>query len=52
MALVIAGRIVPLDRDDPPTLVFKGRVFIDDSGTIEAVTKSNAAAPTAEPQSR
>ena len=45
MALVLAGRIVPLDRDDP-NAVFKGRVFIDDSGTIEAVTKGNAAPPT------
>ncbi|HEX6107000.1 MAG TPA: hypothetical protein VFZ26_15540 [Gemmatimonadales bacterium] len=44
MALVIAGRIVPLDRDDP-TAVFKGRVFIDDSGTIERVTASGAAEP-------
>lgn len=44
MALVIAGRIVPLDRDDPAA-VFKGRVFIDDSGTIEQVTAGTAADP-------
>ena len=44
MALVIAGRIVPLDRSDPAA-VFKGRVFIDPSGNIERVTKGNGAAP-------
>src|SRR6478672_3452040 len=44
MALVIAGRIVPLNRSDPDA-VFKGRVFIDDSGTVEAVTSGNGAAP-------
>jgi len=44
MALVIAGRIAPLDRDHP-TAVFKGRVFIDDSGTIERVTSGSGAAP-------
>ena len=45
MALVIAGRIVPLDRADPDA-VFKGRVFLDDSGSIERVTAGNALAPT------
>lgn len=44
MALVVAGRVVPLDRSDPDA-VFKGRVFIDDSGTIELVTHSNAPFP-------
>ncbi len=44
MALVIHGRIVPLDRSDPDA-VFTGRVFIDDSGTVERVTAGNAAAP-------
>jgi 5-methylthioadenosine/S-adenosylhomocysteine deaminase len=44
MALVIKGRIAPLDRDDPDA-VFAGRVFIDDSGSIERVTRGNAAAP-------
>ena len=34
MALVIVGRIVPLDPADPDA-VFKGRVFLDDRGTIE-----------------
>jgi len=45
MALVIAGKIVPLDRADPDA-VFKGRVYVDDSGTIERVTSGNGAAPT------
>jgi hypothetical protein len=45
MALVIAGRIAPCDREDPDA-VFKGRVFIDDSGTIERVTRGNGPAPT------
>lgn len=44
MALVIAGRIVPLDRADPDA-VFTGRVFLDDSGTIERVTAGNAPSP-------
>lgn len=44
MALILAGRIVPLDRADP-NAVFKGRVFIDDSGTIQAVTSGDAPAP-------
>src|SRR5829696_2370854 len=44
MALVIRGRIVPLDRDKPDA-VFKGRVFIDPSGTIERVTSGTDAAP-------
>ena len=44
MALVIAGRIVPLNRSDPDA-VFKGRVFIDDSGTVEGVTAGAAAGP-------
>lgn len=45
MALIITGRIVPIDRNDPDA-VFKGRGFIDDSGTVERVTKDNAPAPT------
>jgi cytosine/adenosine deaminase-related metal-dependent hydrolase len=44
MALVISGKIVPLDRADPEA-VFKGRVFLDDSGSIERVTAGNAAGP-------
>ena len=45
MALVIAGKIVPLDRADPEA-VFKGRVYVNDSGSIERVTAGNAAPPT------
>ena len=44
MALVIAGRIVPLDGADPDA-VFQGRVYLDDSGMIERVTSGNAAVP-------
>jgi 5-methylthioadenosine/S-adenosylhomocysteine deaminase len=39
MALVIRGRLVPLQRDDP-SAVFKGSVYIDDDGRIEAVAPS------------
>src|SRR5262249_52921350 len=44
MALVIAGRVVPCDKNDPDA-VFAGRVFIDDGGTIERVVKGNGSAP-------
>ncbi len=44
MALVIAGRIVPLDRADPDA-EFQGRLFIDDSGTVDQITRGNAPAP-------
>ena len=44
MALVIAGRIVPLDRAKPDE-VFKGRVYLDNSGTIDGVRRAGAAAP-------
>jgi cytosine/adenosine deaminase-related metal-dependent hydrolase len=44
MRLVIAGRIVPLNETDPDA-VFHGRVYVDDSGTIERVTAGNEAAP-------
>ncbi len=44
MALVIHGRIVPLDRDDPGA-TFDGRVWIGDGGLIDAVTRGTAAAP-------
>ena len=44
MALVIAGRIVPLDRAKPDE-VFKGRVYLDNSGTIDSVRRAGAAAP-------
>jgi 5-methylthioadenosine/S-adenosylhomocysteine deaminase len=45
MALVISGRIVPLEAADPDA-VFQGRVYLDDNGTIERVTSGPAAAPT------
>ena len=39
MALILAGKIVPLDRTDPEA-VFKGCVFIDDdAGTIDSIVK-------------
>jgi cytosine/adenosine deaminase-related metal-dependent hydrolase len=44
MALVIAGRIVPLDPTDPEA-VFKGRVYLGDDGTIDRVTKGNGVLP-------
>jgi cytosine/adenosine deaminase-related metal-dependent hydrolase len=44
VALVLKGQIVPLDAADP-NAVFGGRVFIDDQGTIEAVTQGTAPAP-------
>ena len=44
MALIIAGRIVPLDPADPDA-VFKGRVFLDDRGTVERVTAGNGSLP-------
>ncbi len=44
MALVIAGRLAPLDRTDPDG-VFKGRVYLDDSGSIDNVTAGNAPVP-------
>lgn len=44
MALVVAGRVVPCDQNDPDA-VFAGRVFIDDDGAIEHVAKGNGSAP-------
>jgi 5-methylthioadenosine/S-adenosylhomocysteine deaminase len=44
MALVLAGRIVPLTEHDP-SAVFRGRVWLGDEGTIDAVTKANAKGP-------
>jgi hypothetical protein len=44
MALVIAGRIVSLDPADPDA-VFKGRVFLDDQGTVDRVTSGNGGIP-------
>ena len=45
MSLVIAGRLVPLDRADPDA-DFKGRVYIDDSGVVERIAHGSAPAPT------
>jgi len=42
--LIVAGRLVPLDRADPDA-VFRGRVYLNDSGTIEAVTAADAPVP-------
>jgi 5-methylthioadenosine/S-adenosylhomocysteine deaminase len=44
MGLVIAGRIVPLDPGDPDA-VFKGRVYVDDRGTIDSVAADGAPRP-------
>ncbi len=44
MALVIAGRVVPLAPDDPDA-VFEGRVYLGDDGLVNAVLPGNAAAP-------
>jgi 5-methylthioadenosine/S-adenosylhomocysteine deaminase len=44
MALVIAGRIVPMSSADP-SAVFAGRIYLGDDGLIDAVIAGNAAAP-------
>jgi 5-methylthioadenosine/S-adenosylhomocysteine deaminase len=44
MALVIEGRIVPLQKADPDA-AFDGRVYLDDHGTIERVTVGNGDVP-------
>jgi cytosine/adenosine deaminase-related metal-dependent hydrolase len=44
MALVIAGRIVPMAKSDP-SAVFAGRIYLGDDGLVDAVTTSPAAAP-------
>jgi cytosine/adenosine deaminase-related metal-dependent hydrolase len=41
---VIAGRIVPLDSGDPDA-IFKGRIYIDDNGTIDTVSADGKPAP-------
>lgn len=49
MALVLKGRIVPMaaDRSVAPddTAAFAGAVWIDDTGTVAAVTRGRAAGP-------
>lgn len=44
MPLVIAGRLVQMDPRAPDA-VFKGRVYLDDSGTVDRVTPVNAPPP-------
>src|SRR5216683_2257608 len=44
MALVIAGRIVPMNNIDP-SAVFAGRIYLGDDGFVEAVTAGTAPAP-------
>ncbi len=44
MALVIAGRIIPMSSTDP-SAVFAGRIYLGDDGFVEAVTTGTAAAP-------
>lgn len=44
MALVVSGRVVPLQRNDPAS-GFKGRVWIGDDGLIDAVTPGNGSTP-------
>lgn len=44
MALVIAGRMVPMDPSNPDA-IFRGRVFLDDAGTVERVTDGTTTPP-------
>jgi 5-methylthioadenosine/S-adenosylhomocysteine deaminase len=44
MVLVVSGRVVPCDKNDPDA-VFAGRVFIDDDNNIEHVGRNNTPAP-------
>lgn len=44
MVLVLAGRVVPCDSNDPEA-VFKGRVFLDDDGIIAHIATGNGAGP-------
>jgi 5-methylthioadenosine/S-adenosylhomocysteine deaminase len=44
MPLVIKGRVIPLAPSDP-NRTFAGRVFLNDAGTIEAITNTQGAAP-------
>jgi 5-methylthioadenosine/S-adenosylhomocysteine deaminase len=44
MALIIAGRIVPMSSSDPAA-VFAGRIYLGDDGFVEAVTAGTASAP-------
>ena len=44
MALIIAGRIVPMSVNDPSAVV-EGRVYLGDDGFVDAVTAGDAGAP-------
>ncbi|MCC6523597.1 MAG: amidohydrolase family protein [Polyangiaceae bacterium] len=44
MALVVAGRIAPLDGAAPDKIA-KGRVYVDDDGTVERVVFAGAGEP-------
>ena len=44
MALVVTGRLVPLDRADP-SADFTGRIYLGDDGTVDRIVKGNGAAP-------
>ena len=44
MALIIAGRIVPM-IDADPAAVFTGRVYLGDEGLVEAVAAGDANVP-------
>jgi 5-methylthioadenosine/S-adenosylhomocysteine deaminase len=44
MPLILRGRVIPLVPSDPDR-TFAGRVFLNDDGTIEAVTSTQGAAP-------
>lgn len=45
MPLVLAGTMVPMSADDP-LATFKGRIYLNDAGHIEAVTSAGAPVPT------
>jgi len=44
MALIIAGRVVPMSSTDPDAAL-KGRVYLGDDGLVAAVTDGTTAAP-------
>jgi len=44
MALIIAGRIVPMSVNDPSAVV-EGRIYLGDDGFVAAVTADDAGAP-------
>src|SRR5580693_7440579 len=44
MALVIAGRIVPMSASEP-SAVFPGRIYLGDDGFVDAVVAGNGTPP-------